>query len=133
MRSLKLDDSLISLILKYRAYQDKERERLGDKWIDTNRLFTQWNGLPMAHNAPQLFFQRLCKKTGIRYVQVHSWRHFFASSLINNGTDVTTTSRCLGHCNPSVTLNFYSHMFNEAQAKAMDAVSNAIRFNKEFE
>jgi len=125
-RCLRLNDDLIALILKFRDWQDKERARLGSQWVNTDRLFTQWNGLPMGHNAPQLFFKRFCKKTGMRYINVHSWRHFFASALINSGLDVVSVQNCLGHVSPLVTLGTYSHAFNKANARATEAISNTI-------
>jgi len=127
IRCLVLNHELIALILKFRDYQDKERARLGDKWVETDRLFTQWNGKPMGHNAPQLFFKRFCKKTGMRYINVHSWRHFFASALINSGLDVVSVQNCLGHVSPLVTLGTYSHAFNKANARATEAISSTIR------
>ena len=103
-RSLRLNADLIALVLKFRDYQDRERARLGDKWVDTDRIFTRWNGLPMGHNSPNHFFERFCKKSGMRYINVHSWRHFFASALINSGLDVVSVQNCLGHVSPLVTL-----------------------------
>jgi integrase len=126
-RSLRLNADLIALVLKFRDWQDRERARLGDKWVDTDRIFTQWNGLPMGHNAPQLFFKRFCKKTGMRYINVHSWRHFFASALINSGLDVVSVQNCLGHVSPLVTLGTYSHAFNKANARATEAISSTIK------
>jgi integrase len=126
-RCLRLNDDLIALVLKFRDWQNKERERLGSKWVETDRLFTQWNGLPMGHNSPQLFFKRFCKNNGMRYVNVHSWRHFFASALINSGLDVVSVQNCLGHVSPLVTLGTYSHAFNKANARATEAISSTIR------
>ena len=40
-------DELFDLLREYKSWQDSERERQGSKWVDTDRLFTKWNGLPM--------------------------------------------------------------------------------------
>ncbi|HBI52226.1 MAG TPA: hypothetical protein DDX72_05540 [Ruminococcaceae bacterium] len=61
---------------------------------------------------------------------IHSFRHFAASDLISAGLDVVTVSGTLWHCNSGTTLSIYSHMFKEFQAKACDAVVNALSFNK---
>ena len=54
----------------------------------------------------------------------------YASFLIGAGIDVVTVSGSLGHNNQVTTLSIYSHMFKEFQAKACDAVVNALSFNK---
>ena len=52
-----------------------------------------------------------------------------ASLLIGAGIDVATVSGTLGHSNQTTTLSVYSHMFQEYQVKACDAVANALKFN----
>ena len=103
---------------------------MGSKYIDEDRLFTRWNGGPMDLTAPYYYFKALCKRTGIRFVNIHSFRHLNASLLINSGVDVKTVQSCLGHSDVTTTLNIYAHTFQESQAKAMDAVANAIGFKK---
>ena len=56
--------------------------------------------------------------------------HLHASLLIGAGIDPTTVSGILGHSQVSTTLNIYSHMFQENQAKACDAVATALKFSK---
>ena len=49
------------------------------------------------------------------------------------GIDVATVSGSLGHNNQVTTLSIYSHMFQEFQAKACDAVINALNFTRKTE
>lgn len=62
----------------------------------------------------------------MRYVSNHSMRHLNASLLINAGVDVKTVQSCLGHSTPTTTLSVYLHMFQTAQAAAMEAVAEAL-------
>ena len=130
MRTLKLPNELLSLLQKYKAYQDDYKSTLGDSWIENDRLFTQWNGKPMDMTAPYYFFQAFCKRTGMRFVNLHSFRHFNASVLISNGVDVKTVQSCLGHSTPTTTLSIYAHAFQTTQAMAMEAVANTINFKR---
>lgn len=125
-RTLKLPDNVIDMLLRWRNLQNEEKSRLGNKWIETDRIFTRTNGLPMDGTAPGAFFKRFCERTGMRYVCNHSFRHFNASVLINNGVDVKTVQSCLGHSTPTTTLSIYCHSFQEAKIRAMDCVANAI-------
>lgn len=53
--------------------------------------------------------------------------------MIAAGIDVTTVSGTLGHCNSIQTLNTYSHMFQDAQAKVASAMDKAFGFIGEEE
>ena len=43
-RSLKFPPIVMDLLRNYKAEQDEEREKVGDRWIDTDRLFVKWDG-----------------------------------------------------------------------------------------
>lgn len=125
-RDIKLPSEVFSLLRRFRAEQGEERLRLGDQWHDSDRLFVTWNGKPMAPNTPYTWLRRFCERTGQRFLGVHQFRHLNASLLINSGIDVTTVSRSLGHSQTTTTLNIYAHTFRAAQAKASEAIANAL-------
>ncbi len=125
-RTLKLSDDIMAIVQRFRVHQNEEKVKLGSKWIETDRLFTAWQGLPMHPNTPHKYFQRFCDRTGMRFVSCHNWRHLNASLLIANGIDVKTVQSCLGHSTPTTTLSIYCHAFQTAQARAMDVVSNCF-------
>ena len=131
-RFIKLPPEIIQKLKEYKAWQDKWKEEVGSKWIENDRLFTKTDGSPMGMRQPYKFFERFCAKTGMRFVNIHSFRHFNASILINNGVDVRTVQGCLGHSCATTTLNIYAHTFQEAQARAMDDVAKCI-LNRENE
>ena len=80
----------------------------------------------MNPNNPYDWLELFCKRTGMRFLGIHSFRHFNASVLITSGIDARTVSASLGHSNTSTTLNIYAHTFAEAQAKASEAISSAL-------
>ena len=125
-RSLKLPMHLTETLKKFKTWQDGQKEICGSSWVENDRLFTQWNGVPMNTGSPSAYLAKLSKRTGIRKVSIHSFRHFNASALINSGVDVVTVQTALGHSTPSTTLGIYSHAFSNAQTKAMEAIANVI-------
>jgi integrase len=125
-RTLKLPDDIMALVLAYKRHQAEYAASLGDRWNETDRLFTQWHGLPMHPNAPALFFERFCKKHGIEYINPHGLRHGNASMLIFGGVDVRTVSQWIGHSTANTTLKVYSHAFQAANAAAMDKLTEII-------
>lgn len=129
-RTLKLPAAVFAILRQHRAEQAEERLRQGDHWKDHDRLFTNLNGEPMHPNTPYHWLKRFCEETGQRFLGVHAFRHLNASLLINSGADVVLVSKSLGHSNVSTTLNIYSHTFEEAQARASDAVADLLSFEK---
>ncbi len=126
LRSLKVPQGVIDMLMKWKNLQNVQREKIGSKWIETDRIFTKWNGLTLDRSAPGYYFKRFCERTGMRYVSNHSMRHLNASLLINAGVDVKTVQSCLGHSTPTTTLSVYLHTFQTVQAAAMEAVSEAL-------
>lgn len=130
-RFIKLPPELMQKLKEFRDWQDEYKNKLGTKWIECDRLFTKLDGSPMGMRQPYKYFERFCERTGMRFVNVHSFRHFNASILINNGVDVKTVQGCLGHSCATTTLNIYAHSFQEAQARAMDSVASCILKKRE--
>jgi integrase len=125
-RSLKLPNDVMKELKAFKKWQDKQRDICGGSWVDSDRLFTKWNGEPMRPNATNNFLKAFCKRTGMRKVTIHSFRHFNASALIDDGVDVVAVQTALGHSTAATTLNIYSHAFANAQTRAMEAIANAI-------
>jgi len=125
-RSLKLPAHVMETLQSLQEWQEKYRELCGGSWVDNDRLFTTYNGETMATTAPRDYFQRFCKRNGIRYIKPHAFRHFNASILINSGVDIVMVQAALGHSTPITTLRVYSHAFNNAKTRAMEAIANAI-------
>ncbi len=58
---------------------------------------------------------------------IHTLRHTFASNLIASGCDVFTVQRALGHAQPPITLNTYSHLWPSAEDKTRTATADFMR------
>lgn len=129
-RTLKISSYIMQLLKQLKCEQNSEILRLGDYWVDTDRLFTQDNGEPQHPNTTYHWLEKFCAKNNLPFYGLHSFRHFAASSLIAAGLDVTTVSGALGHCNSGTTLNIYSHQFQTAQARVSNAMDNAFAFLK---
>lgn len=127
-RVLKISPYIMGILKELKDEQDEEALRLGDKWVETDRLFVKRNGEPMNNQTPYGWLKEFCEKNELPFYGIHSFRHFAASALISAGLDVTTVSGALGHCNSGTTLNVYSHMFQNAQARVAEAMDGAFSF-----
>lgn len=128
-RTLKFPQEIMDMLKEYKAEQDEQALKCGDKWVETDRLYTKWNGEPMQNGTPYFWLGEFCEKHDLPFYGLHSFRHLFASLLVNQGVDIVTVSGALGHSTVSTTGNIYCHMLEEAQAKVSDAVSSALDFS----
>jgi integrase len=84
-------------------------------------VFATGNGTPfLHHNVSKRVLRRAAVDAGLdvdgRRVRFHDLRHTFASHLIIDiRLDVVQVSRILGHARTSMTLDTYTHLFEEAR------------------
>ena len=127
-RSLKLPQEVLTELRKLKFENNAQRVNCGDQWVETDRLFIQWNGEAMHPNTPYWWLQKFCEKENLPFKGVHAFRHSFATqAILNAKVDVKTVSAILGHAQTSTTLEIYAHAFQEANAQALDSVANLFR------
>jgi len=84
-------------------------------------VFATSLGTPLGYrNVERRGLTRAARKAGLASegqaaLRIHDLRHTLASHLIVDlGLDVAQVSRILGHARPSVTLDTYTHLFDQA-------------------
>jgi len=60
----------------------------------------------------------LCVAAGISRVTPHQLRHFFATSMLNDGANLKVVSNLLGHAHASTTLDVYWHVLDADQKRS---------------
>lgn len=128
IRSLKLPQQVFDVLSELRESQLKNKENLGTKWIDSDRLFVTEVGKPLHRGPPYKWQREFTERHGMRFCDIHSLRHFNATVLINAGVDTATVSSALGHSNISTTTNIYFHAIREAQARTGEAIAAVLDF-----
>lgn len=128
IRSLKLPQQVFDVLSELRESQLKNKENLGTKWIDSDRLFVTEVGKPLHRGSPYKWQREFTERHGMRFCDIHSLRHFNATVLINAGVDTATVSSALGHSNISTTTNIYFHAIREAQARTGEAIAAVLDF-----
>lgn len=89
--------------------------------MENKRVFYS-NNQTLNYNFKQATQKVLNKK-----MSIHILRHSHASLLINNGVEVLYISKRLGHSNPTITLNIYSHLYKSTIDKARDKLNELER------
>jgi integrase len=121
-----LSDTIIKLLKEYRRWQIETKLSLGDQWVDTDRLFTTWNGNPIHPDAITSWFAGFIKRSGLKKVTLHSLRHTNATLMIADGVDIRTVSNRLGHANTSTTLNIYAHALKSRDSEAVEKLEQTL-------
>lgn len=97
----------MDLLDELREFQDEEALKFGDKWVETDRLFTKDNGEPQHPNTTYHRLEKFCERVGMPFYGLHSFRHLFCSLPVNQGVDIVTVSGALGHSTVRTTSNIY--------------------------
>ena len=114
-RTLKFPQEIMDMLKEYKAEQDEQALNCGDKWVETDRLYVKWNGEPMQNGTPYFWLNVFCDKHNLPFYGLHSFRHLFASLLVNSGVDIVTVSGALGHSTVSTTVNIlYGHTYQSS-------------------
>ena len=124
VRTIKISDSTIDLLKVYKNEQDKYIKSMGNKWVGTDREFTAKDGKHMHPDTPNKILLKVLQKYDLPKLSFHELRHTCASILNSNGVDPKTISERLGHANPTITMNIYTHAFKsngEISAKVFDS------------
>ena len=111
-RTVYLLDELYRDLVEYKAAQEKIAEE-HPGYNAGGYVFCQPNGQPYEPRTYQDLFKRCVKRAGIRDANFHSLRHTFATRSLEQGMDVVTLSRLLGHANPSITMDKYGHALED--------------------
>ena len=60
------------------------------------------------------------RQAGIAEANFHSLRYTFATRALEQGIDVVTLSKLLGHANPSITLDKYGHALDDHKRESVE-------------
>lgn len=125
-RFITLPSETMALLRKYRLWQMERRLSFGDKWKDMGYLFTQYYGGVMNPTSVNEWLSDFAKRHDLPHINPHAFRHSAASIMISSGCDIISVANVLGHANPKVTLETYSHQITESTKKATECLTNTI-------
>ena len=96
-----------------RKYLDKRKKQ-------SNAVFLNKNGKRISTRGVRDVVEKYLKIAGIRRgVSPHTFRHSFATHLLNRGADLRTVQELLGHANLSTT-QIYTHLTTEKLKNVYD-------------
>lgn len=125
VRTVRIDEHTIELILQLKAEKEQERLRLGTAWIGDEWIFTTWNGSIMHPATPSHWFREFLKRHGLKHRKFHALRHTSATLQLLGGVNIKQVSGRLGHSDLRVT-NQYIHCLAEADEVAANVLQEML-------
>ena len=91
---------------RLRALQDYQKSHhIHSDYVDCND-----KGELLSQQTLPKILKAILKAADVPYRSVHSFRHTFATNLIQAGVDVKVVSQLLGHSSVKITYDTYVHM-----------------------
>lgn len=78
-------------------------------------VFLQQKGGAMSRTRAWQIVKKYARMAGLNDVSPHTLRHSFATHLLQNGADLRSIQKMLGHSDVGTTADFYLHMKDEVQ------------------
>jgi len=99
----------------------------GGRWVEHDLIFPNSLGKPLEPRRVGREFRAVCERAGLGAVRFHDLRHTSASLMLRARVPARVVSERLGHSRVGVTLDVYSHVFEEMQGEAAVAIEMAVR------
>ena len=122
-RTVYLLGNLAEDLKDYKRIQDSIAEQYPG-FNQGGYVFCQPNGNPYEPRGFQDLFKRCAKQAGIEGATVHSMRHTFATRSLEQGMDIVTLSRLLGHATPSITMDKYGHSVDDHKRVSIEKLDD---------
>jgi integrase len=126
-RSVTIPPAIVAELRSHWRLQQEHRLALGiGRATPDDLVFARTDASPWPPDSLTTAWQKTVAALKIPQVTLHGLRHTHVSQLIAAGIDVVSVSRRIGHCNPTVTLNVYAHLFGNPDQRAAAAVQTAM-------
>ena len=128
-RAIALGQPAVQLLHTLRGKQLALQAELQDMYQDPGGyVLADQLGNPIDSNRLSREFARVVKAVGLPTATLHSFRHAHASLLLAEGVSIKGIADRLGHSNPAVTLNIYSHLLPGLQDNAARLLDKRLGF-----
>lgn len=123
-RTISIPDNLIEQLREYKEWQKELAKNLGDRWINTGRIFTAEFGEKINPSVVMFWLKKICKDNNLPQVTLHSLRHTNITLQIMAGVPLVIVSGRAGHARTSTTTDVYSHFLKSSDKEAAEKLNN---------
>lgn len=106
-------------------YERLKRQYFKDKIKFADNYFLNYRGEPLSHPGVYNAVIEAGKRTSIKKVHPHKFRHFYAVKALESGIDIYSLSRLLGHSDISTTQR-YLESLTDSQLSLKASLSSPL-------
>lgn len=121
-REIAISVKLLTVLTEYKNWYEDYKAMLGDKWINSNRLFISEYGDSIYPGMINMWMKKICDMAGLEHRSVHSLRHTNITMQIAAGVPIVTVAGRAGHARTSTTTDIYSHFLKTADRSAAQKI-----------
>lgn len=127
VRKVWMPKTVAYILREWKDSQDKQKEFLGDEYLDYNLVVALPNGRPCEETVISNAFRRLKRDAKLPNVVFHSLRHSSTTYKLKlNHGDIKATQGDTGHSQADMVTKVYAHILDE------DRKVNAQKFESAF-
>lgn len=125
---LPASDFILNALKRFSIYQKKQRLAVGLN-IKADLIFSQLDGSKISYEIASRQVRTIFNECGIKYKGTHTFRHTFASILLDSGEDLKVVQEVMRHSDISLTANLYGKLALKTKRRAVDemAVKMAVK------
>ncbi len=125
IRRIDIDKALAGVLRTQRAQQARERLAT-DSYEGSDHVFTRPAGGPYHPQYLSRLLGRFSEELGLPRLTAHGLRHTCATLMLANGVPPKVAAERLGHSDPSLFMNLYSHVTPSMQREAAEKIGAAL-------
>ena len=122
-RLIPINPDAMEVLKEYKHYQKLMKMELGSQWKDTDWVFKEETGDLMHPLTITKWFTKFRRKHNLPELTFHGLRHSHGSILLENGEDIATVSKRLGHSSTDTTGRVYLHSSDTVSRRAADGMT----------
>ena len=127
-RNIDIGDTLVSILKKHKLAQKKNKLEYGIYYKNSDFVCTKENGDQVTTDSLKYLSKIVNYDLKISF-NFHSLRHTHATMLIENGANIKTVQKRLGHSKLSTTMDTYTHVTTKMKTEAVNILENIIADN----
>lgn len=126
-RTISIDNTLKEQILEYKVWQNKNKERHGINYVESDYVITTWNGTPMGTFGINKVISTIVDKANLPKISPHGLRHTHAIMMLESGNDIKIVSDRLGHSSLNTTTDVYLHITKKHEKESIIRLESYLK------
>ena len=131
-RQIPLSPNIVDLLILHKAEQDSDKTLAEGIYNDMDLVFCSTVGTPIDPRNLIRDLHKICKRSGIKRLNVHAMRHTYATRLLESNQHPKIVQELLGHSNISITLDIYSHVMPDIKKAAVQTLDILFQKNEDL-